>query len=101
MRIQQIKKYQRKKHIYNWFQRDAIQTNDILPLNGLSGWGKSDKIFNETIDDWMLKIKPLIKPGDKVFEMGCGVGAVLYYINNNVNDLTISGSDFSPNAIKK
>ena len=49
----------------------------------------------------MIKMNPPIKPGNKVFEMGCGTGAVLKYINNKIGDLSISGSDFSYNAIKK
>ena len=47
-------------------------------------------------------MKPPIKPGNRLFEMGCGVGAVLSYINNNMkNEIIISGSDFSPNTINK
>ena len=58
-----------KKNIYKWFQKDAAQEED-LPLNQLSGWGTSDKIFNDVIKGWMYKLRPRIKSGDTVFKMG-------------------------------
>ena len=87
-------------NIYEWFQLDATKTEDC-PLNHLSGWETSDKIFNETIEDWVQNMNPPLRPGESVFEMGCGVGAVLVYISKLHDDLTISGSDFSINAINK
>ena len=90
----------RQRHVYNWFQRDANK-NDNLPLNQLSGWDFPDKQFNEIIDHWMMKMNPPIKPGDSIFEIGCGVGAILKHITHKVNNLSISGSDISPNAINK
>ena len=99
--IPKIIKQIKKQYYYYWFQRDSLKNDDSLPLNRLSGWEVSEKVFNETIEDWMYKMNPPIKPGNSIFELGCGVGAVLKYINDNIENLTISGSDFSPNAIKK
>ena len=61
----------------------------------------STEQFNDSIDDWLIKMDPPINDGESCFEMGCGVGAVLYHINNKCNNsLILGGSDFSPNAIE-
>ena len=99
--IQKLTKYIRNTFIYIWFQYDSLKNHNSTQLHKLSGWKQSEKLFNETIYDWIIKMNPPIKPGNKVFEMGCGTGAVLKYINNKIGDLSISGSDFSSNAIKK
>ena len=92
--------YKDQNSIYNWFEKDAQQHDK--PLHVRSGWGyMSNNEFNDIIDDWLVKMNPPIKDGDSCFEMGCGVGAVLTHINNQYNNsLTLSGSDFSPNAIE-
>lgn len=99
--ISKIIKQIHKLIIYIWFEIDSLKNSNSVPLHQLSGWKNSEKNFNETIDNWMYKMNPPIKSGNSIFELGCGVGAVLKYINNNIKNLTISGSDFSPNAIKK
>lgn len=98
--IQSIYAYKKRQGIFNWFQKDALMKDS--PLHARSGWGYlSTTDFNDITDDWLSKMNPPIKDGDSCFEMGCGVGAVLDYINSQHNNsLTIGGSDFSPNAIE-
>jgi len=60
----------------------------------------TSKQFNELVENCILQMSPAIKEGDSIFEFGCGVGAALKHINDLNNTLTISGSDFSENAIE-
>lgn len=97
--------------VYNWFQHDAGLQNK--PLHIRSGWGYlSEKHFNEMTDSWLHKMNPPITQNESVFELGCGVGAILTYISNRLtsdgftnhhtgqNSILVGGSDFSPNAIQ-
>ena len=96
--IIQIIKRNKKSYIFNWFQKDAIKNGE---LHVKSGWGyMSQQTFNEIINDWMSKMDPPIKDGEKVFEMGCGVGAILKHIQNSKQNVIVSGSDISPKAIE-
>lgn len=87
---------------YDWFQHDAGKDNK--PLHTRSGWGYLNKNqFNEMTDSWLHKMDPPIKRNESVFEMGCGVGAVLTHISNTIlpdKSVILGGSDFSPNAIQ-
>jgi|LakMenE01Jun11ns_1017448.scaffolds.fasta_scaffold9959475_11 SAM-dependent methyltransferase len=97
--------------IYKWFQHDAEKKNK--PLHIRSGWGYLNKLhFNEMTDSWLHKMNPPIKQNESVFEMGCGVGAILTHISNTFasngsqqdptgsTSIKVGGSDFSPNAIQ-
>ena len=76
--------FQHDSNVYNWFQHDAEMINK--PLHIRSGWGYlSEKHFNEMTNSWLHKMNPPINQNESVFEMGCGVGAILTHISNTLS----------------
>ena len=82
-----------------WFEK--VAQNKRIPLHAASGWGyMSEKQYNSMIDHVLQELP--IKEGDSVFELGCGVGAVLLRIRNAYGvKVSIGGSDLSPKSIVK
>jgi SAM-dependent methyltransferase len=94
--------YVKKKQIKNWFNRKALVEHDSENLHYGSAWGYlTTEQFKEIILDGMSKMSPQINNGDKIFELGVGVGAALKVIENAVgtDQLELWGSDIAENAI--
>jgi ubiquinone/menaquinone biosynthesis C-methylase UbiE len=95
---ERFKKWQQESRLA-WFE-DVAQNNE-LPLHAASGWGYMSELqYNEMVHH-VLQEMP-IKSKDSVFEMGCGVGAVLKLIRLIYGEkISVGGSDLSPQAIAK
>ena len=89
--------FQHDSNVYNWFQHDAEMINK--PLHIRSGWGYlSEKHFNEMTNSWLHKMNPPINQNESVFEMGCGVGAILTHISNTLSSrMGYNSTEFSSN----
>ena len=89
--------FQHDSNVYNWFQHDAEMINK--PLHIRSGWGYlSEKHFNEMTNSWLHKMNPPINQNESVFEMGCGVGAILTHISNTISSrMGYNSDEFSSN----
>ena len=89
--------FQHDSNVYNWFQHDAEMINK--PLHIRSGWGYlSEKHFNEMTNSWLHKMNPPINQNESVFEMGCGVGAILTHISNTLSSrMGYNSAEFSSN----
>ena len=89
--------FQHDSSVYNWFQHDAEMINK--PLHIRSGWGYlSEKHFNEMTNSWLHKMNPPINQNESVFEMGCGVGAILTHISNTLSSrMGYNSAEFSSN----
>lgn len=87
------------QEIQDWFNQDALHY-DPDNLHHGSGWNYlSREQYKEMVLDGASKMNPSIKPCEKVFDMGVGVGAALKVISDNVGGLTLGGSDIADNAI--
>jgi len=83
-----------------WFSRVATKLKLGTPLHHGSGWVYlSQEIWDKFMEHCM---KPFNLTNIKnIFEGGCGVGAVLYYIVNKNNLIDINGIDICKEAIMK
>ena len=93
-----FKKRQQESRL-QWFENVAQKTD--IPLHAASGWGyMSEEEYNNMVYHVLNKMS--IKDTDSVFELGCGVGAVLQLIKSAYGErVTIGGSDLSVQAIAK
>ena len=82
-----------------WFE-DVAQDNTV-PLHAASGWGyMSEEEYNAMVD-YVLQELP-IKSGESVYELGCGVGAVLRRVRHIYGkNISVGGSDLLAPAITK
>lgn len=89
-----------EKKTNEWFSRVATKFKSGAPLHHGSGWVyMSQEVWDRFIDHCT---KPLdFNNINNVFEGGCGVGAVLYYILNKNNKIDIHGMDICEEAILK
>ena len=81
------------------FESEAQLDTNILHV--ASGWWYlSEEQFNDIVDHVVTQIP--IRDGDSIFELGCGVGAVLLRIRHVYGtNISLGGSDISEQAIKK
>ena len=93
-----FKNWQQKSRL-EWFE-DVAQKEE-LPLHAASGYGYMSEVeFSEMVSH-VLQEMP-IKSSDSVFEMGCGVGAVLKIIRfMHGETVSVGGSDLSQQAVSK
>ena len=93
-----FKNWQQKSRL-QWFE-DVAQ-KDELPLHAASGWGYMSEVqYNEMVSH-VLQEMP-IKSSDSVFELGCGVGAILKIIRSLKGEtVSVGGSDLSQQAVTK
>lgn len=83
------------------FDEEATRCDEDQ-LHHCSAWRYlSTAEFDELIYDGVDKLEPKIHSGEKVFELGTGVGAVFKSLSKHYNHLTIGGNDLSKNAIEK
>ena len=89
----------RQAHVLKRFESEAQR--DTNALHVASGWGYlSEEQYNSIVDHVLGQIP--IRDGDSIFELGCGVGAVLQRIRYVCGtNISLGGSDFSEQAIKK
>ena len=92
-------KQREQKSRLSWFE-DLAQGKEV-PLHAASGWGyMSREEYNSMVYHVLREIP--IRDNDVVFELGCGVGAVLQLIREVYgNNVLIGGSDLSVQAIRK
>ena len=89
----------RQANVLKRFEREAQLDTDTLHV--ASGWWYlSEEQFNSIVDHVLAQIP--IRDGDSIFELGCGVGAVLQRIRHVYGtNISLGGSDISGQAIKK
>jgi len=74
------------------------ENSDYLGMTG--NWHSEDSEWKANLVLRMLERHNIIP--DRVVEVGCGVGKILYYLNNSLSNLSISyeGYDIAEDAIK-
>ena len=95
IQIRQIDQMQ----ILQWFEIGARRKTKFL--HEASNWDYlSEKQFNNIVDHVLIQIP--IRQGNTIFELGCGVGAVLQRIRQiHGTNISLGGSDLSVHAIEK
>ena len=82
-----------------WFDEQALKTRDG-GLHTLSAWDYlSASAYDDMVYDGLRRFDPAIQPGDTVFELGVGVGAVLKVLQAHVGEVRPGGCDTSTNAV--
>ena len=92
-------KQRQKESRIAWFENLAQEQE--VPLHAASGWGyMSREEYNSCVYHVLREIP--IRDNDNVFELGCGVGAVLQLIKDVYgNNVSVGGSDLSVQSITK
>ncbi len=89
------------RSIKDWFEDEAIHC-DADKLHHCSAWRyMTTQEFDELVVDSLEKMNPPIRDGEKIFELGVGVGAVLKSIEKHHQNMTFGGNDLAVNAIRK
>jgi trans-aconitate methyltransferase len=79
---------------------DEVNLDQLIRINGFdSGAGKIES------KDWNIYVKEVvtkigIKDNESLYEVGCGSGAFLYAITQNLQNLKVGGIDYSCGLIK-
>jgi phosphorylcholine metabolism protein LicD len=86
--------------VQEWFRRSALSFTSEKPLHHASGWSYLSVIQWQEFINHCLKDEEL-NSNEKVFEGGCGVGAVLQALNSKNPFLDLYGIDICKEAVEK